>query len=142
MTNRKGAALVAAVVAVTAGATGLAVSRDSSSPVTESPLSNEMVATPVVTTPLPPLTGGSFAAFQKFVTDTQAAKLYQNWIAANCGAPNGGTPVAPRPGTEAARWYAFRNALLNAQRVPAPAMTTFYGRALIDAGIILLNGSG
>ncbi len=80
----------------------------------EGPRSNELSVT--FTEPL--------SVFQQFVTDSQAAAYYKKWVAAN--------PF------DAGRWASFRDQILAASLPLAPTMTTKYGAALVDAGIITI----
>lgn len=138
----KAASLVAVAVGATAAGTALTIDHTTTASavtVAESPLSNELAATPHE--PLPPVTGAVLEFFRKFVNDSQAAAYYPKWVAGNCGCARGGTPANPLAFTDAARWFSFRDALLAGGRPDYPPMTTFYGKALADAGLIALNGA-
>jgi len=126
-------AVTAAVVGVTTTQTG----RDAVA-VTESPLSNELAARPEQPMPIHP---PSLFQFNRFVLDAQSAAYYPKWVAANCGASRGGTPLTPLPETDAFRWYGYRDAIKKGTRIDAPVMVTAYGRSLVDAGLIVLQAA-
>jgi hypothetical protein len=76
------------------------------------------------------------AHFQEFVRDTERSNNYKAWARDNCGKSQGGTPTAPKPGTEVARWFYVRDAVLAQKAFTAPVMTTAYGESLIDAALM------
>jgi hypothetical protein len=81
----------------------------------------------------------SLEVFIRFVADIQKAAYYTKWVAANCGAINGGTPTLPTTASDAGKWFAFRDAILAKQRPNAPSVISFFGKGLIDAGVLTLT---
>lgn len=66
--------------------------------------------------------------FKKFVTDTQNEAYYKKWIH--------DSPIL------ASKWYSFRDAILAGQRPTPPDMgNNFYGKSLVDTGLIYLNAT-
>lgn len=66
--------------------------------------------------------------FKRFVNDAQAAAYYSRWALSN--------PVA------ATKWTLFRDQILAGKRPAVPDMgANFYGRQLVDGGILYLNAT-
>lgn len=79
--------------------------------------------------------------FKKFVADAERGQQYKNWANDNCGKAidKNATIENPVEGSDLAKWYAFRDAILAGQRPNAPIMNTAHGDELIDAGVMYLH---
>lgn len=83
--------------------------------------------------------------FKQFVTDAQDGTQYRNWVRDNSGLKADQKNQDPLPppvaGTDVAKWYAFRDAIVAGQRPTVPAMSSPHGRELIDAGVQYLDAT-
>lgn len=65
--------------------------------------------------------------YKRFSTDARASSYFRSWTKSN-----------PRESTS---WLTFDSALKAGQQPTPPTLVTSYGKSLVDAGIIYLNGS-